>query len=135
MTETTLETRTCTQCSTSFAITDVDQKFLHALTPTIGGNHYALPRPTLCPLCRKYQRLAWRNEKKLYKRTCDGTGKDMISLFPPTARNPIYSVPYWNSDSWDAKDYGKIYDFSRSFFEQFGSLIREVPLPGGSIGP
>ncbi len=141
MLEKVLETRSCTHCGTSFDITDIDQDFLTRLATTLpsGGvsrsdevdalQSFTLPFPTECPKCRKFARLSWRNEKKLYKRKCDLTGEDMISLFPPTARNPIYTVKAWNSDAWDAKKYGKDYDISKSFFEQFGELMSTVPLP------
>lgn len=133
MTETILETRTCPQCSTSFAITDVDQKFLDTLTPTIGGKPYAFPHPTLCPLCRKMRRFAWRNEKNIYKRKCDATGKDIISLFSPNAPCPVYTRDSWYSDTWDAKDYGRDVDFTRPFFEQWHDLKKVVPMPGKSV--
>ena len=130
-----IESRICKKCQTSFPITDIDQQFLDRLAPIVASQKISLPFPTLCPMCRKLARLAWRNEKKLYKRKCDGTGKDMISLFPPTAENPIYSTEYWNSNSWDAKKYGKDFDPSAWFFDQFGELMKQVPLPGTSIWP
>ncbi len=89
----------------------------------------------MCPECRKYQRLAWRNEKKLYKRKCDATGKEIVCLFPPTTIHTIYDTPYWESDAWDGKKYGRDFDFSKGFFEQFADLIRVVPLPSKNIGP
>lgn len=34
----------------------------------------------------------------------------------------------WFSDTWDAMDYGKEYDFSKSFFTQLFELDKEVPI-------
>ena len=40
---------------------------------------------------------------------------------------PVYSNDYWNSDKWDPMDYGKDYDFSKPFFEQYLDLSNKVP--------
>ena len=133
MTEQILETRVCKNCKNQFDITYVDQDFLHRLTPTIAGEQFSLPFPTLCPTCRKTRRFAWRNEKNIYKRKCDATGKDIISLFSPDAPCPVYESDYWYSDRWDAKQYGREYDFSRSFFEHWYELKKIVPMPGKAI--
>lgn len=128
-----LETRSCTHCGVSFDITDIDADFLTRLTPVIAGKKYDLPFPTHCPKCRKTRRYAWRNEKNIYKRKCDATGKEIISLFSPDAPCPVYESDYWYSDKWDAHAYGRDYDFSRSFFEQWGELKQIVPMPGKSV--
>ena len=119
MPETVIETRTCTHCASAFDITDVDQTFLEKLPPTIAGLKISLPFPTHCPKCRKMRRYAWRNEKNIYKRKCDATGKEIISLFSPDAPCPVYESVYWYSDAWDARKYARDFDFSKSFFEQW----------------
>ncbi len=145
MSEKVLETRTCTHCKTPFDITDVDADFLTRLAPTFPSSGlsrsdgvdtpktFSLPFPTLCADCRKIRRYAWRNEKNIYKRRCDATGKHIISLFSPDAPCPVYESDYWYSDAWDAKKYGRDFDFSRSFFEQWWELKKLVPMPGKAI--
>jgi hypothetical protein len=71
--------------------------------------------------------LLWRNERSLYKNTCSATGKNIISCFSPDKPFVIYEPTEWWSDKWDALDYGKDYDFSRSFFEQLNELFLAVP--------
>ena len=39
----------------------------------------------------------------------------------------MYEQSYWWSDKWDPKKYGRAFDFSRSFFEQWAELFRDVP--------
>jgi len=39
----------------------------------------------------------------------------------------VYDQNIWWSDSWDALDYGKEFDFKKSFSEQFEELMRKVP--------
>ncbi len=133
MSEIVLETRICTHCSSCFDITDIDVNFLTRLAPTIAGKKFELPYPTYCPKCRKIRRYAWRNEKNIYKRKCDATGKDIISLFSPDTPCPVYESDYWYSDKWDAHVYGRDFDFSRSFFEQWGELKQVVPMPWKAI--
>jgi hypothetical protein len=82
-----------------------------------------------CPECRKFKRLIWRNEKKIYKRKCDLSGKDIIAMYPPNSPYKVYEDVAWDSGNWDAKDYGKDFDFSRSFFEQWSDLLLSTPLP------
>ena len=49
-----------------------------------------LPLPDLCPACRHRQRMALRNERKLYSRTCDFCHEKMLSTTPETAPYKIY---------------------------------------------
>lgn len=114
----------CTKCATGFEIADADRPFYAEME---------VLEPTLCPDCRRQRRLAWRNERTLYKRKCDMTGKDIISVYPVSAPFPVYSPEAWYGDSWDATDYGQEFDFSRSFFEQFHELQQKVPRLGNII--
>lgn len=108
----------CTSCQTHFAHTDELLKFYKKME---------VPPPTLCPDCRQRRRLAWRNERTLYKRKCSATGADIVSTYNENVKFPVYALSHWWSDKWDAISYGKEYDFSRSFFEQFAELQNVVP--------
>lgn len=66
-----------------FTITDGDKDFLDKVSPTFAGKKYSIPSPKLCPDCRQQRRLAFRNERNLYKRKCDMSGKDIISIYRP----------------------------------------------------
>ena len=81
----------------------------------------------MCPECRQKRRLIWRNERNLYKRECDATGKPIISIYHPKSVYKIYSQDIWWSDNWDAMDYGRDFDFNQTFFEQYDMLFKEVP--------
>ncbi len=71
--------------------------------------------------------MGWRNERILYRRKCDASGKDIISIYPPDAPFPVYERNSWYSDSWDALSYGQEFDASRPFFDQFKELQKKVP--------
>ncbi|EKD44681.1 MAG: hypothetical protein ACD_71C00045G0002 [uncultured bacterium (gcode 4)] len=122
-----VETKKCTHCGASFEITDKDLEFYEKVSPVFDGVKYSIPTPTFCPECRQQRRLSFRNERKLYKRSCDATWKNIISVFSPDKKYPVYSSDEWWSDKWNPLDYGKDIDFSRPFFEQINKLMEEVP--------
>lgn len=75
------------------------------------------------------QRFSWCGYRLLHKRKCDFTGDSVISSYHPDAPYKTYRQDIWWSDKWDAKTYGRDYDFSRSFFEQFDELLKATPHP------
>ncbi|MDD3302343.1 MAG: hypothetical protein PHN31_02225 [Candidatus Gracilibacteria bacterium] len=122
-----VETKNCRQCQTTFEITDKDLEFYEKVSPSFGGDKYIIPTPTLCPECRQQRRLSFRNERKLYKRICDATGKPIISIFSPNKSFKVYNQEFWWSDKWNPLDYGRDFDFNKTFFEQFGELVKVIP--------
>jgi hypothetical protein len=110
--------KVCKQCGGGFEIAKEDLDYYAKIS---------VPEPVACPECRMQRRMAFRNERNLYKRKCDFSGKDILSVYPPDSDQRIYDQKIWWSDEWDALDYGKEFDFGRSFFEQFGELMKEVP--------
>jgi hypothetical protein len=58
--------------------------------------------PEICPRCKEMHRLAFRNERQLYKRKCDITGENIISIYSPDKKYKVVSSDYWWSDKWDA---------------------------------
>lgn len=119
----------CTTCQAPFEISDADRAFYEKAAPVLNGKTYAIPAPTLCPGCRMRRRMAFRNERTLYERTCDVTEKKIISIFAPETAVKVCDKSVWYSDKFNPLEYGKDYNFNRPFFEQFQELLREVPLP------
>lgn len=117
-------TRVCQNCKASFEIDASDFDFYKKI---------AVPPPTFCPRCRLQRRLIWTNLVNLFKRPCDLCKKDSISVYAPGAPYKVYCSRCWWSDNWDPFEYGRDYDFSRPFFEQFNELLHEAPLLGLSI--
>jgi len=113
-----VETRNCQNCKNSFTIEPEDFEFYAKIKA---------PPPTFCPDCRMQRRMAWRNERSLYKRK-DVFGKDIISIYAPDGPFTVYPRDYWWSDKWDPLDYGREYDFTRPFFTQFRELLEAVPV-------
>lgn len=71
--------------------------------------------------------MSFRNERKLYKRNCDATGDQIISIYSPDKPYKVYDQKFRRSDQWDPMDYGRGFDFSKNFTENFRELMKEVP--------
>ncbi len=112
------ETRICQNCKQQFAIEPDDFSFYEKIK---------VPPPTFCWKCRAIRRMAFRNMRHLYARNCNATGTKIYTLIPPREQMPVYENRYWASDKWNPLDYGRDYDFSRPFFEQFRELYNSVP--------
>ena len=108
----------CQNCKGTFVIEPDDFGFYEKIK---------VPPPTFCPECRYIRRLLDRNEYNLYKRKCDVTGEDIISIYRSDAPFPVYKQEYWKSDKFDAMEYGRDFDFKRPFFEQYEELRQVVP--------
>lgn len=117
----------CKQCGGGFEVTEDDLEFLGMVSPSYDGRKFDIPAPTFCPDCRHQRRISWRNERSLFKRECSSTGKSIISMYDSDVKFPVYDNDVWWGDSWDAKDYGRDFDFSRPFFEQMKELHYKVP--------
>lgn len=79
------------------------------------------------------RRMTWRNERLLFKRKDTGTNQDIFSGFEPGIQAPIYHLDNWWSDNWDPMTYGRDYDFSRPFFEQYREFLYSIPWPAKSV--
>lgn len=119
--------KVCKQCSAPFEITDEDLVFYEQISPIFNGTKELVPPPTLCPNCRMQRRMTWRNDRTLHHRKSDLSGKQIISMYSADKPYKVYDQDEWWSDQWDALEYGREFDFSKTFMEQFDTLSRDVP--------
>lgn len=85
--------------------------------------------------------MAFRNERSLYKRICDASGKQIISMYSPdpivhngvATPYKVYDRKIRRSDSRNPMDYGRDFDFSKTFTEQFAVLRKDVPMLSLSV--
>ena len=101
------ETKTCQNCKHEFTIEPEDFAFYDKIK---------VPAPTFCPECRMMRRMIFRNQRHLFRRKDDRSGKEIFSSFPASAPLKVYEREFWWSDGWEPMDYGRDYDFSRPFF-------------------
>lgn len=119
--------KTCAISGAEFPIYQSDVDFYDKISPRFNGVKYSIPTPSLCPEERQRRRLMFRNERKLYKRKCDASGKDIISIYSPDSLYKVYEQNFRWSDAWEPLDYGREFDFSKSFNQQFKELFVAVP--------
>ncbi len=127
MQEKIIQTKNCKHCNSHFEITDRDLEFYDKISPIFKDRKYSIPTPKLCPECREQRRLSFRNERNMYKRKCDATGKNIISIYSPDTKLRIYEQNFWWGDKWDAIKYWMDFDFSKWFFEQYELLTTKIP--------
>ncbi|MCX6756134.1 MAG: hypothetical protein NTX85_02245 [Candidatus Nomurabacteria bacterium] len=119
-----METKNCQNCKKDFNIEPDDFSFYKKM---------GVPAPTFCPDCRRVRRLAWMNLLNLYKRECDLCNENFISMYSPDSEYTVYCPKCWWGDKWDWRDYGIDFDETKSFLDQFSSLLKSTPLCGLSI--
>jgi len=112
------QTKICQNCKKDFTIESNDFAFYKKLN---------VPPPTWCPECRFVRRMTFINERYLYKRVCANCDASIISMYHQDTPIIVWCVRCHISDTWDARDYGRDYDFSRNFFEQFKELKYSIP--------
>lgn len=108
----------CQNCKRPFRITPQDREFYQ---------HIEVPSPTFCPECRLKRRLAFRNERSLYKRTCALCQASVISMYAPDKEFNVLCPDCFYSDRWDPMSYGRRYDPEKNFFEQWLALSEAIP--------
>ncbi len=119
--------QSCLQCSALYEITKEDLAFYESVSPIFAGKKEMIPPPSLCPDCRFQRRLASRNERFLYHRKSDLTGKQIVSIYAPEKPYIVYDQDEFQSDRWDDLEHGRDFDFSCTFAEQFRELGLKVP--------
>ncbi len=114
----------CQNCKNDFEIDSEDLNFYEKVR---------VPSPTFCPMCRAQRRWAYRNERGLYKRKCDFSGKEIFSMYAPDSPVKVYDRDIWLSDVWEPMDYGRDIDWSRPFLSQLYELMLEVPFKANNV--
>ena len=77
------ETKQCQNCKSEFTIEPEDFVFYEKMK---------VPAPTWCSRCRLIRRMAYRNERTLYKRKCDAPGhsEEITSVVSPDNKDKIH---------------------------------------------
>ncbi len=115
----------CKLCKTAFTVSPEEEALRQKIGELLPVG--VPPAPVHCIPCRNMLEMSWRNERMLYRRKSDRSGKEIISVYPQNVPFPVYERTEWYSDDWDALSYGQDYDFSEPFFEQFKELQGKVP--------
>jgi hypothetical protein len=117
----------CKQCDEGYEVTDADLEFLQKVSPVINEQKFDILAPTFCPDCRQQRRISWRNDQNYYRNQCQLCKKKLISIYSSDKQIPVLCNECFWSDKFDPLEYGRDFDFSRSFFEQFDEMREEIP--------
>jgi len=109
---------TCETCGTLFAPSKREIELYASFDQ--------VPIP-ICFTCQQKHRLSFRNGRNLYSRTCDLTGEKIITNYAPEKPYKVYKRDEWYGDRWTALEFGREFDFDRTFCEQYKELQLEVP--------
>ncbi|HRX63530.1 MAG TPA: hypothetical protein P5060_00270, partial [Candidatus Absconditabacterales bacterium] len=121
-----VERRKCKRTGESFPIFQSDIDILKKISPTIGGENFEFPLPTLSPDSRMRRMMMFRNERKLYKRKCSKTGKSIIALYPEEYQGTVYNPDLWRSDDWDSSKFSMDYR-QGNFYKDLKTLFDKAP--------
>ena len=108
----------CNISGKPFTITDRDLEFYKKI---------GVPPPTLCPEERRRRRFTFRNERSLYKRKSSLSGKEIFSCLHPNDPWVVYAPDEWHGDSWDGTQFGRPYDFNKSFLNNIPNCKKSCP--------
>lgn len=108
----------CVLSGREFKISDKELKLYDNLN---------IATPKLHPLERQRRRTSFRNFRYLYQRPCSSSGKKVISMYHQNQPFPVYEHDYWWSDLWEPKDFGREFNFSQLFIEQYQEFSNTVP--------
>ncbi len=114
------ETKICKTCRKEFSVPP-DSLVLYEKT--------GIPVPQECHVCIWKNLTAFWVFGKFRKTTSALSGKTIITTFSEKTPFPLYDYDEWMSDVWDPLQYGRSYDFSRPFFEQYAEVQRKTPHP------
>ena len=113
------QTKICQNCKNKFDIEPEDFNFYEKMK---------VPPPTFCPLCRAQRRMAFRNERKLFKVKDAFTGQTIFSTYPTESGRKIITREAWFGDKWDGMEHGQDVDFSKPFLKQLHELEMKIPM-------
>ncbi|MFA6535695.1 MAG: hypothetical protein WCS92_05565 [Candidatus Babeliales bacterium] len=114
------ETKQCQNCKNEFVIEPDDFAFYEKIK---------VPAPTFCSECRFQRRIAFRNERKLFRNVNARSGEKILTIYPPESEITVFTDEDFRSDQWDPMDYGVDYNFQNPFFNQILELMKKVPRP------
>ncbi len=113
-----MENKNCQKCKKDFVVEDEDVNFYQMVE---------VPAPTFCPDCRFQRRLTFRNDRTLYKCVCELCKKDVLSIYRPNGPQKVVCQKCWWSDEFNPTQYGRDFDPTKPFLQQFRELMNDVP--------
>ncbi|OGI59613.1 hypothetical protein A2814_03005 [Candidatus Nomurabacteria bacterium RIFCSPHIGHO2_01_FULL_38_19] len=99
-------TKKCKKCKQDFILDEDELGFYEKMK---------VPAPKICPDCCFKMRAIFRNERTLYKRTCDLCNRSIITIYNPKSPYTVYCNDCFISDKWSPYSYAIDYDSQKPF--------------------
>ena len=127
--------RSCAASGQLFEIPEEDLAFYRQAGPQIGDCHFALSPPKCCPQERRRRRIAFRNQPIFYRARSAVSQEPLLTVYSPqTGYKLCTRGEYLALDNTES---GRVFDFSRPFFDQFAELqqstIKAATMSSGEI--
>lgn len=117
----------CKISGKKFIINKSEQEILEKIVPKFNGKTFPFPLSEVIPEIRIQNLTAHRNEQFMHHNTSCFSGEKLISIYPPKFSGKICSRKEWFSDMWDGLEFGRDFNFSNSFFQNYFELQKEIP--------
>lgn len=114
------QVRTCHISGQKFFVSDQEEEYCRSQN---------IPLPNISPIERIRAVTSFDNCLHLYNGQCAWTKESILTTLPPELGHITYNPDVFIGSEWDPLSYGRDYDFSRPFFDQFTDLFQLVPLP------
>lgn len=122
-----IEWRVCKWTWEDFPIFKKELEILEQIAPIFDWVKYSFPLPEISPRARAIKRMLWRNERWLYKRKCDLTGGNVLSVYSNDYEWKVYNVSDYNSDKWDRVKYELEFNENENIKDTIGKFFNNVP--------
>lgn len=116
--------RTCRVTGKEFVVPEAEQDLLNRIPQLYRVIKEPLPLPKIHPFEYWRRYACFYNDTLLYKGTSALSGKPTLSTFAPNSELKICTVDEISNDEVDNIEFGRPYDFSRPFFEQWYDVYR-----------
>ena len=122
-----MERKKCSVSWQDFPVYKSDLKFYDKISPIFWWEKFQIPSPNICYQERERRRHARKNLRKLYRRKCKSSWKNILSIYSPDKPYNIYENNVWWNNLW-GNDNNTNFNNDKNVWIQFDELLKEVPL-------
>lgn len=115
----------CKITGKDFEVSSAELAHIQSMSTAFPGFELAIPFPTIHPLEQLRRMYSFTNYYNLHHEKSAFSGKPLLSRYDSTLGTKLCTVDEFWSDQIDNTQFGRDYDFSRPFFEQWKELYRD----------
>ncbi len=115
----------CRITGKDFEVPEAELLHIKNMSTAFPGFELPLPLPTIHPLEQLRRMFSFTNYHNLHHEKSSFSGKPLISRYDSKLGTKLCTVDEFWSDKIDNLEFGRAYDFSRPFFEQWKELYHD----------